>query len=39
VSLYLEELGGDDSIVSTDEVIDRFTQLFDIDKAGSPERY
>ena len=26
------------SVVSTDEVIDRFTQLFDIDKAGSPER-
>ena len=26
------------SVVSTDEVIDRFTQLFDFDKAGSPER-
>ena len=26
------------SVVSTDEVIDRCTQLFDIDKAGSPER-
>ena len=26
------------AVVSTDEVIDRFTQLFDIDKAGSPER-
>ena len=25
-------------VVSTDEVIDRFTQLFDIDKAGSLER-